>query len=105
MMRKGFKTYLKHFLIFILMFSAYSAGVIVYGFNTLLVFIFVALFVYFVLFFLGAILRKGPLKYIGLGVLKDREEELEELKPPKQPWEQQPNKSLKNGTREEQRAP
>jgi len=51
------------------------------------VFIFFFVLIYMCLFLIGVLFRKGPLKGVGIGVLLDREEELKELEPPKQPWE------------------
>lgn len=44
-------------------------------------------FVYFGLFWLGYFIGIGPLKFIREGILKDHEDELEELGRKKQPWE------------------
>ena len=81
-MRNGFNAYLKHF--FILATILTVMLVIDEPASAFLLLLFMG---YFGVLFLGIFFRKGPLKNIGMGFLRDRKDELEELKPPKQPWE------------------
>ena len=87
-MRNGLKLYFKHLLtLFILIFAlvAIIAACDIKG--EVFMFLFFSVFLYLCSFLIGAVFRKGPLKGVGVGILRDRKEELEELKSPKQPWE------------------
>ncbi len=86
-MRKGNKLYFTHFAIIVCLFGllflfAYL-GHFGNPFLTLLTFI---TFLYLVLFQIGALFRRGPLKNIGLGIIQDHKDEIDEMQP-KQPWE------------------
>ena len=80
-MRNGLKIYLKH--------SVLMLALIIITFVTegrVSVFFILITSIYFWLFYFGAFLTKGPLKSVGLELLRDRKEEIEESQP-KQPWE------------------
>ena len=80
------KKYYLHFLLMMLLVSS-MLGVGFYNINhPLLWLLFLLSMVYFIIFFLGAWLRMGPLQSIGVEIITNYENEKNELKP-RQPWE------------------